>query len=139
MYFKKPENEWYKGEYYEYDKTQNKLNFKNNPNDYIHNEDYDEYGYITFGHEFRYKQYTDETGTTFPLPNLRSQSSTYVIETSDTSIVFKKNDKIKLLGSDKLFKIIDISYNRKNANSKATLLLPGLYDVYNSSIVITLK
>lgn len=139
MWLKKPINEWFTGTHYEYNKDQDRLNFTNNSSEFEKDEDYNDRGIITYGEDFRYKQYRDEKGRSYPLPNMSNDLKEYLIQTSNVDIKFKQKDKIKLIGSDKLFTIQNVSTNNKNYLTKATKVLPGLYDEYNSNQVLTIS
>jgi len=146
MFIRMPDNEWFVGKWYEYnkDQDQNRKAIKRliTLDTFIEDDDYDSDGYSTIPIETRYKQFVDKTSRSSYGGNSKSRSKSNQISVSDTSLVFSENDKFRLVQqTDEAtpYKITEIDYNRNTHKTMATLLLPGLFDEYNSGTILTLK
>ena len=141
-----PNNEWYAGKHYDYNQEQDK-NIKKIKNQiaastFVENEDYDDDGYSTIPTEFRYKHYTRKLTREEYAAGARRTTSTNQISTSNETIIFKINDRIRLINQsddETPKKIMDFDNSQNTPKSMATLLLPGLHKEYTSTLVITLK
>ena len=146
MYIRKPDNEWFTGKYYKYnpDQDKNRAEVKREIADgsFVQDDDYDDDGYNTVYESFRYKQYVDKSIRGGYAVGVKSNVNSRQIETSDEFIEFKENDRVRLLNQEDEetpYKIVEIDINRNLQKSKATLLLPGLYNEYNSTKILSLR
>jgi len=146
MFIKMPNNEWFTGKHYEYnpeqDQTRKEIKRLIEATTFVADTDYDEEGYNLIYTEVRYKQYVDKTTRGGYATGVRSKVKERQIETNNEAIVFKDNDRFKLMNQEDVetpLKITNIDYNRNNYKTMATKLLPGLYKEYNSNTVLTLQ
>jgi len=146
MFIRMVNNEWFTGKHYIYNKDQdkNRKEIKRliESSEFVDDTDYDDDGYSTIPTNVRYKQFVDRTRRDFYSSNAKNRRQDRQIEISDTSLVFNENDRFRLTNQkdeDTPFKITTIDYNRNTHKTMATHLLPGLFDEYNSSTILTLQ
>jgi hypothetical protein len=143
---KEPDNEWYTGRHYSYkaSQDQNRKEIKRliTASTFVDDSDYDVNGYMTIYTEVRYKHYTRKFTREEYAQGARNKKSVNQIETSNEIIDFKIDDRFKLMNqTDDATpkKIVDIDNPQNTYKTSATLMFPGLYNEYNSKVVMTLK
>lgn len=142
---KQNKNEWYEGLHYSYnpdqDQTRKEIKRLIDAATFVNDEDYDTEGYFTIPTKVRYKQYVQRRTRGEYAQNARNTSGFKEIEVSrDYSI--KVNDRFKTMDlSDDAqgYKIEEIDTKRNTYKTKATLILPGLYDEYNNTKILRLR
>lgn len=143
---KQPNNEWFTGLHFEYNKNQDKTRTEIKrlitASTFVEDSDYDTEGYFTIPTSVRYKQYVDKTERGGYATGVRMKSKSKQIEITNEKMIFNENDRFKtmdMLDDEKGYKVVNVDYGRNSHKSMATLLLPGLYNEYNSNTILTLK
>lgn len=141
-----PDNEWYYGYHYayneDYDQTRKEIKRLITASEFVEDSDYDTEGYFTIPTKVRYKQYEDRAERFNINAGFVNRKKRNQIEITNSTVIFKEKDRFKLANQDDEEKgriITAIDYNRNTNKSMATLLLPGLYDEYNSRTILTLE
>ncbi len=141
-----PNNEWFTGKHYPYNKNQDQTRTEIKrlitAGSFVDDTDYDDEGYFTIPTNVRYKQYVDKAESGGYATGVRQTRKSKQVEITDSSLVFTENDRFKTMDmtdEEKGYKIINIDYGRNSHKTMATLLLPGLYNEYNSNTILTLQ
>jgi hypothetical protein len=86
--------------------------------------------------EFRFSQFTDDKGFTFPLPGLKTTQRTSFIISTSSDLPFKPGDIIRFNGNDRQkYKISSISFDRQNERYRAAFLFQPQRDAYAVKII----
>lgn len=143
---KMPDNEWFTGKHYPYnanqDQTRTEIKRLITAGTFVNDTDYDDEGYFTIPTEVRYKQYVDRAERGGYAPGVRQTVKSKQVEITDSSLIFNERDRFKTMDmsdDERGYKIQSVDYGRNSHKSMATLLLPGLYNEYNSNTILTLK
>jgi len=146
MFIKMPNNLWFTGRHYEYNKdqdmTRKEIKLLITADTFVKDTDYDTEGYNLVYTDVRYKQFKDTSTRGGYATGNRQSVKERQIETNNEMIVFNENDRFRLMNQEDEetpLKITNVAYNRNSYNSKASLLLPGLFKEHNSNTVLTLR
>lgn len=146
MNFYKPDNEWFVGLCYEYNKDQDKsrkeIKRLVDEGSFEKDEDYDDYGVSTIPIKVRYKHYTATNTFSESSQNQRKRTTAHTIETSDTTYKFKYKDRFKLIeqsDDESPYMIVNVDNAKNTQRKKASFLFPGLAEEYTPKRVLTLR